>query len=254
MKKAPFIVVIGISLILCFSLNAQVKKLISEINSLDTKEVISFKYNEKNQLIFFDEKGSVTYREFSFKYNKKGKLEECSVNEDKGQFIQNSRFTYKEDDIIEEELKSSGKRMSGKITEYNKYTIDERGRLTKTLFDDGTLWEEFQYDDNNNLTSYINYTAKGDKDNVIIYKRGSESSDMLSTNTFPVWFWALQLHTMQWCINMLGKNNIVEYTKDSSRYGTDVIEVTYEFDSDGYPIKQYYDGELVREFKYKIIQ
>lgn len=236
-------------------ISAQDKKLLIEINSLKTNEIIGFSYNKMNQLTYFDEKGVATYREFTFKYDKNsGKLSECIINQDRGEFIASSKFTYNNPDYVAEEIKTSGKKINIKTTEQDKIHIDVNGRLTKTAFDDGKLWEEFEYDSNNNIIKYTQHSALGDNDVISTNIYNNEKSAFLNIDNIPAWFWALHMNNMRWCSDFAGKNNLKESTVVDPRFGTTVTEVTYDYDSEGYPTKQYYNGELVKEFKYKVIK
>lgn len=236
------------------AINAQVKKLLTEINSIQTKNVITFKYNDKNQLIYFDEKGTVTYREFTLKYDKaSNRLTECFMNRDKGEMIINSKFIYNNEDYITEEAKNSGRQLR-KTTEYNKIYIDANNRLTKTMFEDGKLWEEFVYDTNNNLSKYLVHSAFGNSDIETDYKFDTYKTIFSNIENMPSWFWALHMNNMKWCGDFLGQNNARENITQDARFGTESIEITYEYDQEGYPVKQYYDEELMKEFKYKIIR
>jgi len=248
MKKLLLCFVLGLFSI---GISAQTKKLITEINILQPRQTITFKYNAKNQLIYFDEKGVVTYREFTLKYDKTGsQLMECLMNRDKGEMIINSKFLYGNDGYITEEAKSSGRQLR-KMTDYNKIFTDNSGRLTKTTFEDGKLWEEFSYDGNNNLTKYLTHSASAKNDINIDYSFDTYVSVLSGMENFPLWFWALHMNNMRWCSDFIGNNNAIESTTIDSRFGTETIEITYDYDTDGYPVKQYYDGELVKEFKYK---
>ncbi len=230
------------------------KKLLIEINSINTKEVIGFKYNSKNQLIYFDEKGVVTYTEYRLRYDKANQLVECVMNQDKGELILSSKYSYSSDASILEEIKSSGKKMHTKTIDVNPILVDNEGRLVKTTFDDGNIWEEFDYDNNNNLVKYKVHSAFGNDDKVSEYKFDTNKSPFSDIIDFPVWFWALHMNKVRWCGDFLGQNNAVENATDDSKYGLDTVEITYAYDEDGYPIKQYYNGELVKEFKYKTLQ
>lgn len=252
MKKSLFF------LLLCLLtsnlvINAQVKKLLIEINSFHTKHVINLRYNDKNQLIYFDEKGTVTYREFTLKYDKtSNQLIECLMNRDKGEMIINSKFIYNNENYITEEIKNSGRQLR-KTTEYNKIYIDANNRLTKTMFEDGKLWEEFAYDNNSNLSKYLVHSAFGSSDIETDYKFDTYKTIFSNIENMPSWFWALHMNNMKWCGDFLGKNNAIENTTQDARFGTETIEITYDYDQDGYPVKQYYNGEIMKEFKYKMI-
>lgn len=243
-------------LLLCIniSMNAQTRKILAEINSIQSRELISFKYNAKNQLIYFLEKGPVTYREFNLKYDKSSdRLIEYTMNKDRGEMLIGSKFTYTNDGYVTEEEKSSGKQLR-KMTEYNKIYIDNLGRLTKTVFEDGKLWEEFTYDENNNLTKYLVHSALGKNDIITEYKFDQDKSVFSNIENLPLWFWPLHMNNMKWCSDFTGSNNASENTTQDSRFGTDTIEITYEYDEDGYPVKQYYNNELAKEFRYTIIR
>ena len=212
------------------------------------------KYSDKNQLIYFDEKGTVTYREFTLKYDKiSNQLVECLMNRDKGEIIINSKFIYNNGEYITEEVKNSGRQLR-KMTEYNKIYIDTNNRLTKTVFDDGKLWEEFIYDTNSNLSRYLVHSAFGSSDIETNYKFDLNKTIFSYIENMPAWFWALHMSNMKWCGDFLGKNNAIENTTQDARFGTETIEITYDYDQDGYPVKQYYNGEIMKEFKYKMIK
>lgn len=230
------------------------KKLLTEINSINTKEVIGFKYNSKNQLVYFDEKGVVTYTECRLKYDKTNQLTECAINQDKGELILNSKYSYSNEGAILEEVKRSGRKLPEKTINVNPIHVDIKGRLAKTTFEDGNLWEEFGYDDNDNLVRYKMYSALGDDDKVSEYKFDTNRSPFSDIANFPIWFWALHISRARWCSDFIGQNNAIENTTNDPKYGQDTIEITYTYDEDGYPVKQYYNGELVKEFKYKTIE
>jgi len=235
---------------------AQSKKLLTEINSLKTKEVITLEYNSKNQLVYFDEKGAATYREFTLKYDKNsGNFSECIINQDRGEFISSSKFTYSNPDYVIEEVKTSGKKVNIKTTEQNTIHIDAEGRLTKTAFDDGKLWEEFEYDNNSNIVNYTQHSALGGNDIITSNSYYNNKQSVFSNiENLPAWFWALHMNSMRWCIDFIGKNNLKESVIVDPRFGTNTINVTYDYDNEGYPIKQYYNEELVKEFRYKVIK
>lgn len=250
MKKLLFVILGGL-ILFCAKTNAQGKKLLVEINSLKTKEVIGFKYDNKNKLVYFDEKSVATYREFTLKYDKNsGKLSECVNNNDKGEFVYTSKFSYNHPDYIEEEMKSTGKKINIKTTDNNKIFIDGKNRLTKSMFDDGKLWEELEYDANDNIVKYTLHSALGDNDVITTNTYNNDKSIFSDIENMPSWFWALHMNNMRWCTDFTGKNNPKERTVIDPRFGTEVINITYDYDSDGYPVKQYYNNELVKEFKY----
>ncbi|MBK5722627.1 hypothetical protein JGH11_17265, partial [Dysgonomonas sp. Marseille-P4677] len=247
MKKALAIISI---LFLTFSSISAQKKLLSQINSLDTKETVNLKYNNKGQLVYFEEKGIVTFREFSFKYDKNSnKLSECNMNQDRGELVTNSKYHYN-DGYITEEIVSSGKQVrEKKVIDHIKIHIDNKNRLTKTVFDDGKPWEEFVYDENNNMIIYTQHSALTEGGSKIIkYKFNQDKSAFWAIEHIPAWFWAWHINSMRWCRDFIGQNNPNEFTTEDPKYGTDTIEVTYEYDHDGFPTKQYYNGKLVREF------
>lgn len=255
MKKTIRITIFSLLLLINFSMSAQVKKLISEINSVGTKETITFKYNNKNQLIYFDEKGVVTYREFTLKYDKiNGQLTECIIHEDKGELISSTKYDYSNPNYIREEIKTSGKKVQNKTTDYNDIHIDDKNRLTKTIFSDEKLWEEFVYDENDNIITYTIHAASGNSNTSTTYKFNTQNGVFLNINNLPIWLLALHLNNMKWAEGITGKNTPVEFTGDDPIYGTETTEVSYVYDEDGYPVRQYYDGKLVREFSYKQIK
>lgn len=255
MKKTIRIIIFGLLLLINLPVSAQVKKLVSEINSVGTKETITFKYNNKNQLVYFDEKGVVTYREFTFKYDKtNGRLTECITNEDKGELISSAKYDYSNPDYIREEVKTSGKKIHSKTTDYNDIHIDDKNRLIKTMFNDEKLWEEFVYDEKDNIITYTIYAASGKSNTSTTYKFSTQNPVFLNIDNLPLWFLALHLNNMKWSEGITGKNMPVEFITDDPVYGTETTEVAYVYDEDGYPIRQYYDGKLVREFSYKKIK
>lgn len=255
MKKAS--AVIYILLFVAITISAQ-KKLLSQINSIDTKEVINLKYNNKNQLVYLEEKGTTTYIEFNFKYDKNSnKLSECHMNQDRGELITNSKYSYNDNEgYITEDIVSSGKQIwEKKLADRVKIHIDDKNRLTKTVFDDGKPWEEFVYDENGNMIIYTQHSAiLGTDSKIITYKFNEDKSAFLNIEYMPAWFWAWHINSLRWSSDFIGKNNPNQFTIEDPRYGTDTIDVTYEYDNDGFPVKQYYDGELVREFVYKDVK
>lgn len=235
------------------SLNAQQKKLITEIKSTHTNEVIQFKYNSKNQLTYFDEKGVITYREFTLKYDKKTDiLTECIINQDRGEFMSNSKYNYENPEYIIQETKTGGKKNSIKTTENSKIFIDNEGRLEKTILD-GKPWEVFSYDERDNLIKYTVYSASEKMDQDSEYTFDSKKSILSNMENLPNWFWTLHMNNMKWCSEFIGENNAIENTTEFAKFSATTIEITYDYDGDGYPVKQYYDGKLVKEFKYKTI-
>ncbi|GAB6009055.1 hypothetical protein [Dysgonomonas reticulitermitis] len=230
------------------------KKLLVEINSINTKEVIGFKYNSGNQLVYFDEKGIVTYTEYRLKYDKINQLVECIINQDRGELILSSKYSYGGEGSILEEIRSSGKKIHIKTIDVNPIHVDIKGRLVKTTFDDGNLWEEFEYDNNNNLLKYKVHSASGSDDKVSEYKFDTSKSPFSNMIDFPVWFWALHMNKVRWCSDFIGQNNAIENMTDDPKYGLNTVEITYVYDEDGYPVKQYYNGDLVKEFKYKTVR
>lgn len=255
MKRTIRVAIISLLLLISFPMYAQVKKLVSVINSNGTKETISFKYNKKSQVVYLDEKGLVTYREFTFKYDKAtGQLTECTINEDRGELIQDIKYDYSNPGYINEEIRSRGKMRHTKTIETNKIYVDDKGLLTKTTFDDGKLWEEFSYDNNSNIITYTIHSAKGKNNTQTTYKYNTQNAVFLNIENLPVWFLALHLNNMKWIEGLIGKNMPIELTTDDPKYGIETIEVTYDYDTDGYPVKQYYDGTLVKEITYKQIK
>lgn len=239
-------------LTILLSINAQNGKLITEIKSLHTNETISFKYNSKNQLIYFDEKGVITYREFSLKYDKKtDRLTEFTINQDRGEYVANMKYTYDNPDYIVQEISTSRKKVKANATEHDNIYTDDKGRLLKTSFDGGQPWERFVYDNNNNLTLYTVYTVSGKKEQESEYTYDNKRSIFSGIKNLPLWFWTLCMNNMRWCSEFTGSNNAVETNSESNKYGISTVEITYDYDADGYPVRQYYDGELAKEFKYK---
>lgn len=252
MKRTIRITIFSLLLLINVPTYSQVKKLISAINSIGTKETISFKYNNKNQLVYFDEKGLVTYREFTLKYDKtNGRLTECTINEDKGELIQNIKYNYSNPDYIKEEVKTSGKKIQNKTIDFNNIYVDSKARLKKTTFIDGQLWEEFDYDSQNNILTYTKHSANGKSNSQNVYKFNSKNAVFLNIDNFPQWLLALHINNMRWVEGIIGENMPIEFTADDPRYGINTTEATYEYDREGYPVKQYYDGELVKEFIYR---
>lgn len=252
MKRA--LAIISIVSFTLLSLSAQEKRL-SQINSFDTKETVNLKYNNKGQLIYFEEKGVVTYREFTFKYDKVSNLlAECNMNQDRGELITNSKYAYNTE-YITEQITSSGKQIrEKKVTDYINIYLDNKNRLTKTVFDDGKPWEEFVYDDNNNVIIYTQHSALSEGGSkVITYKFNDDKSAFLAIGAIPAWFWAWHISSLRWSNGFIGENNPNMLTTEDPRYGTDIIDVTYEYDNEGFPVKQYFDGILVKEFVYKDI-
>lgn len=251
MRKICFLLFLTL-LFICTPLFSQQKKLLVQINSIKTNEVIELKYNNKSQLIYFDEKGVATYREFTFKYDKNtGQMAECQINQENGQYITNMKFSYDNTDYIVAEVKNSGKKVNIKSTDYEKIYTDINGRLIKTVFDDGKVWEEFEYDQNNNINKYTQHSALGDSDVVTTNTYNDNKSIFSDIEGIPSWFWALNMNNMKWCSDFIGKNNLIESTVIDPRFGTEITNVKYDYDEDGYPLRQYYNDILVKEFKYK---
>ncbi len=254
MKKA-----LSFSLLLLFlfniSLLAQDKKLLIKINSIKTKEVITFKYDNSNHLIYFDEKGVATYCEFKLKYdNKTNVLSEVQMNKDRGELVLNSSYNYSNAGYVIEEQKSSGKQVKEKTTDYNNIYTDGEGRLIKTTFDDGKLWEEFKYDDKHNIVIYTQHAVLGNGDIVTTNEYGDDKSIFTNILGLPAWFWPIHLNSMQWCNGFTGTNNLKYSNTENPHVDTPPIAVTYDYDAEGYPIKQFYNGELVCEFEYKTLK
>ncbi|WP_029905032.1 hypothetical protein [Prevotella sp. 10(H)] len=251
MKRLGLLLLTG-SLLVGQIIIAQTKQLV-QIDSKQTKEVINLKYNNKNQLVYFDEKGVATYKEFTFKYDKSTNiLTECTMNQDRGELIINYKYTYN-GNTVTEEATSSGKQIKEKkIVDILDIHIDNKGRLTKTVFEDGKPWEQFDYDDNDNLVSYAQNSALDNGKKIVVSKYNNDKSAFLSIESIPAWFWGWHINSMKWSSNFIGKNNPNEIATEDPRFGSDTIEITYEYDTDGYPVKQFYNGELVREFTYKI--
>lgn len=256
MKRILRITALGLLLLINLSMNAQVRKLISGINSIGTKELITFRYNNKNQLVYFDEKGVATFRHFTLKYDKTtGQLIEHNMNEEDGELTMNIKYDYQSNaGHIREKIKMGGKKNQDKLTHYNDIQMDDKGRLAKTIFDDGQPWEDFEYDDNNNILKYTLHSAGGKDNTSSTYKFNTEYGIFCNMLNPPLWLFALNLNNMKWAEGLIGSNLPIEVTADDPRYGTETTEITYEYDSDGYPLRQYYDGKLVREFSYTPIK
>ncbi|NDV78274.1 hypothetical protein [Dysgonomonas sp. 511] len=249
MKNLRFLFFSFFFFIFIATLYAQEKKLLVAIDSKNTKELVSFKY-EKNRLASFSVKGILTFSEYSFKYDKAtGQIAEYTMNEDRGELTTNSKFDYTNKGYILETEQSKGKKLKEKLTEENKIYIDSQNRLTKTIFDDGKLWEEFRYDTNNNIVRYIQHSAIG-KSDIITTNEFYNDKSILSGINLPAWFWAVHMSHMKWCGDFIGGNNLKKSTVENLLPDTLIINVTYDYDDDGYPLKQYYNGELAKEFTY----
>lgn len=229
------------------------RKLLVEINSIKTKEVIGFKYDNKNQLVYFDEKGTVTYTEYMLKYDKTSKLIECVSNQDRGDLIIHHKYQKMESGEISEMRIRSGKKIGSKSVDTNPLILDLHNRLIEVKYEDGRTWENFEYDDNNNLSKYILYSASGKEELKTVWKFDSTKSPFSNISNLPYWFWSSQIDKIKWSKDFIGENNAIENEIEDIVLGFDIIEITYEFDKDGYPLKQFYNGELVKEFKYKSI-
>ncbi|WP_165020835.1 hypothetical protein [Dysgonomonas sp. ZJ279] len=250
MKK--LLIIVAILLTTC-SLNAQVKKLVHRINSTVESETIEFRYNAKNQLVFFSEMGIAFYREYSLKYDKSDRLVERNMNRDRGDIITNIRYTYTSPDYVTENVSMRGK-LQGRATESNRIHIDSLGRLTKTTFADEVLWEEFNYDNNNNLTRYIFHFVADGGQRDIDYTYGNDISPFANIQNLPEWFWAYHMNNLKWCAEFMGKNSATSFDIDDTRVNDSEAVITYEYDQDGYPVKQFYNGEIAREFVYRKAQ
>lgn len=237
--------------IIILNANAQSRKLITEINSIASNETIIFKYNSKNQLTDIEEKGPIVFRVISLKYDKKsGRLTEYTINQDRGEFLTNTKFGYDDAGNITQEVKSSRKKIEINAPQFTNIQLDDKGRLLKTFFE-GKLWEEFVYDDNDNLAKYVVYSVSGRIDQESEYTHDDKTSALSGMENLPKWFWALNLNSMKWCAEFIGKNNAVEDTTEYAKYSAVTTEITYNYDADGYPLKQYHDGVLAKEFSYK---
>ncbi|MDU1891435.1 MAG: RHS repeat domain-containing protein [Dysgonomonas sp.] len=233
-----------------FSLQAQTKKLLTSVNSIESKETIELKYNGKNQLVYLSEKGVIIFREFSFKYDKvTNQLTEAKMDQDRGDIVYNSKFTHTSG-FVTEDLKKSGRQYPEKEDEQNQLDIDAKGNLIDTKFDDGSVWDKFSYDANGNLSKYIIHSASGTPIYVADYTYGNIISPFAGISDFPQWFWAMYVNNMKWCRDFIGPNSPDSLLLDDPRFGEDDIKITYELDADGYPVKQFYNDVLVREFTY----
>lgn len=252
MKKTLFLLL----LFLCsfiLTLHSQIIQLPVEINSLKTKEIVSLKYGSGNKLVYFSEKGIATFREFSFKYDKKtGQLTECTINEDRGELVMNCKYQYTDAGYISETIRTSGKKIKEKTIEENNIYTDANGRLTKTVFDDGKLWEEFKYDENNNLVLYTQHAALGNGDVITTNTFNEDKSVFSHIKGLPSWFWGMHINSLRWCTDFIGNNNLKQSTTVDPRIDRTPVDVTYDYDENGYPVKQYYNEELVKEIKYDI--
>ncbi|MFV0330783.1 MAG: hypothetical protein ACK5KL_13365 [Dysgonomonas sp.] len=98
------------------------------------------------------------------------------------------------------------------------------------------------------------HSAFGNSDIETDYKFDTYKTIFSNIENMPSWFWALHMNNMKWCGDFLGQNNARENITQDARFGTESIEITYEYDQEGYPVKQYYEEELMKDFKYKIIR
>lgn len=254
MKKV-LVILLGVFILIC-GIQAQVKKQLVTIK-LSEKERIDFKYNYKNQLISFIETGVISLYQYNFKYDKDGCLIECNIVRDKGDVNITSKYNYAqaskaENAYVMEEMTISG-RLATKNTENNKIYIDANQRIENVFLDNGTPWENFEYDNDGNLIKYTLHIDTKGKVSTISYLYDNHISP-LTNITLPTWFWANHISNLKWSGEFIGKNNASSSTSEVSREEPIGINITYEYDNDNYPIKQYYNGNLSKEFTYKVIK
>ncbi len=229
----------------------QTRKILVEINSIVSGEKIEFAYNTKNQLTSVAEKGTVSFRRFTLKYNKESHLAECTINSEAGSMVQNSKFVY-ENQQVTETARYSGKLVRNNI-ETNELKLDNEGHLIQTYFDDGMIWEKFGYTGNDITTYIINPSGKnGGK--TISFRYGNINSVFSCFSDLPKWFWTYNVNNTAWCMDFMGERCAVEKKAEETGKDTKTVIISYDLDSEGYPIRQIYDGNLAREFVWKTLK
>lgn len=244
-------ILIILSLLVGFcTIDAQNRKILTSINSIVSHEQIEFKYDSKNQLKSLTEKSKIALREFSFRYDKEGRLLQCNINRDKGGIIRESKYTYADKNNEVLEVYTEKGRLVPTIEDSETLYLNNDGFLSKILFDDGRVWEQFEYDSNNNLVTY-KYNSATDRGTSSTFYKYDNNPSPLSGISLPRWFWAHIMTNTKWCADFIGTNNAAEsFIRDL--YKDDVkTTITYDYDADGYPTKQYYNQKLVREFSYR---
>lgn len=254
MEKKTLFLIICLGLAYYCTLEAQVKKQLIGVTSVKIKETIGLKYNARNQLIFIEEKSPSIYREISLTYGQDGILYESSINQDKGELVSTAKYIYESDGYIIEEVKIKNKKTEEESSAKNKIFFDEKGRLTKSTFRDSGLWEEFKYEESgNNISQYIIHSPSGKNDVFTNYEYENDKSIFYNISFFPYWFFTLHMNQLTWYRDFASEKNPVSITIKSPGYEEESIKVSYQYDPDGYPIKQFYNGELMKEFTYKSI-
>ena len=247
MKRISIILLLFVTI--CY-MSAQNKKILTNINSIISQEQIEFKYDSKGQLKSLTEKGKTALREFSFKYDKDNRLVECNINRDKGSIIRNSKYSFIDNKTIKETVIEKGRMLNSILEDAETLYLDDKGLLARILFDNGDIWEQFSYDNNENLIHYTynSTTLRGTSETTLKY---DNNKSPLSIVSLPKWFWAHILNNTKRCFDFIGTNNAIEsFTKDLYKDDTK-IAISYQYDKEGYPVKQFYNGELVRELIYK---
>jgi hypothetical protein len=270
---------ISISILLLttiLNVNAQnsVSKRLVKLSIPGTGNTISFKHNDKNEVIEIIEIGENINRQYTLSYYSNGALKERKLNRDKGKIKIDFSYSY-DAEKISITINRSGKSQK-KSVGYDDITLKENKYLTM-LFSlyNKALEGKFAYDENSNLTEHTCYYGNGDVETTT-YEYSDDVSPLLYMQSIPNWFWAYDFEGMDWTEGFWGKNTVkrkimkkiddeenevyaVERENMNMRMParenkTLEINYTYEYDNDGYPIKQYKDGKLIKEFFYEMIK
>ncbi|MDR0874143.1 MAG: hypothetical protein LBN27_11870 [Prevotellaceae bacterium] len=264
MKK---ISVLTLFLIAILNINAQnvVSKRLVKMNILLQNQTVSFKYNGKNEVVSIDEPKRKC--KYTLSYNPDGSLKQVKKNISS---ILKIEYTYsydKEKILINEKRSGSQNRVSNdSISLVDKSTFEIYSSYNRKT-------DKFVYDNNNNLIENVYFYGNSNKE-TSVYKYNNDISPLLYTQSIPIWFWISDFSlTIDWVEGLAGKNTVKHITREkvdadgNQMYAVEreylnmpmptegnklsEVDYTYEYDNDGYPIKQYKNGKLIREFFYE---
>ena len=243
-KTVLFLTFVLLASLLGINAQGQKKRLV-KIGNMPYNKEITFKYNSKGQLITIVEVGQAIYRVYSLEYDKEGSLVARKLNRDRGDVKIDYRYSYNQGNV-HLEIKTSGKIMQ-KSTSHEEIAIDGNGYLHK-LYSEGELDRKYTYDSRGNLIEN-NYYYKAGVDSTT-YEYSSQPSALSFADMLPVWFWAYDINGNSWSVGLWGKNAVTKITQIEPEKTT-TTEYSYEFDADNYPIKQFEEGKLIKEFLYE---
>ena len=258
--------VLTLCLFFALNINAQstVNKRLVRIDFPVENRTISFSYNRKNELTRVEEANRMT---LTLRHNSDGSLRESRLDWNRGGTRIDRTYSYDGNRVTVAVRRSGRNQSNSRSTE--TIVLDGSMHLTRSYAWDGSLNESFVYDANNNLTKFQWF---GSNVTTTTYEYNDDVSPFSNIHkSIPTWFWAHK--NLDWTKGFWGKNTIKRLTKvtvdedgnqvfaverrnlnmprPTSGDKTLVINFTYEYDSDGFPIRQYKNGELAMIFTYE---